>query len=218
MPRLYVFADEAGCFEFSKKQNVSKYFILCTISMASCDLSHSLLDLRRRLIWEQHPVGDYFHATTDKQAVRDAVYDVLMGHDFKIHATIMEKSKAQPQVRASRPTFYQYGWYYHFRHVAPKVIPNDMELLTTAATLGTSKERASFSSAVESVMGQVGGGRLWKTNFSPAAADPCVQAADYCAWALQRKYERNDCRSYDIIKDRIIHEYDLWSHGKTHYY
>lgn len=218
MPRLFVFADEAGCFEFSKKQNVSKYFILCTISMESCELSHSLLELKRRLIWEQKPVGDHFHATTDKQAVRDEVYNVLMKHDFKIHATVMEKTKAQPHTRATKPTFYQYGWYYHFRHVAPKVLPANMELLMTAASLGTAKERASFSGAVDSVMTQIGGGKAWKTHFCPAANDPCVQAADYCAWAIQRKWERQDVRSYDIIKDRIIHEYDLWSHGNTHYY
>lgn len=58
----------------------------------------------------------------------------------------------------------------------------------------------------------------WKTDFCPANADPCLQVADYCAWAIQRKYEKGDDRSYVLIKDRISYEYELWAHGKKHYY
>lgn len=58
----------------------------------------------------------------------------------------------------------------------------------------------------------------WMTDFCPASADPCLQVADYCAWAIQRKWERDDPRSYDLISDRITYEYDLWSHGNTHHY
>ena len=58
----------------------------------------------------------------------------------------------------------------------------------------------------------------YRTDFCPAAADPCLQVADYCAWALQRKWERNDLRSYNLISDRITYEYDLWSRGDKHHY
>jgi len=62
--------------------------------------------------------------------------------------------------------------------------------------------------------------KRWKTDFMPCAADPCLQVADYCAWAVQRKWESGgqDIRSYDLIKDRITYEYDLWGKGNTHYY
>lgn len=57
-------------------------------------------------------------------------------------------------------------------------------------------------------------------NFCPAAADPCLSVVDYCAWAIQRKWESagKDIRSYDLIKDRITYEYDLWEHGNVHHY
>jgi hypothetical protein len=32
------------------------------------------------------------------------------------------------------------------------------------------------------------------------------------------KWEREDTRSYDLIKDRVTREYDLWKRGATHYY
>ncbi len=217
MARLYIFADEAGDFEFSRKHNVSRYFILCTVSMHSCGVASELLDLRRELAFEGLPLGEYFHCTTDQQAVRDRVFEVICRHDFQIQATIMEKSKAQPQVRSSRPRFYQYGWYYHFRHGTAALIKPAPDLLVTAATIGTKKERASFLAAIKDVMQQTVPGKH-TTNFCPAAADPCVQVADYCAWAIQRKWERNDQRSYDLVQDRITYEYDLWRRGTEHYY
>jgi hypothetical protein len=219
VPRLYVFADEAGCLEFSRGRNVSKYFILCTVSLKSCAVGHSLQELRRELAWRKMELGDYFHATEDKQAVRDEVFATICQHDFRIQALVMEKSKAQPHVRSSRARFYQYGWYYHFKHVAPKILDANSEIMVTTASIGTKKERASFENAVDDVMKQTVRNRAgWATNFCPAAAEPCLQVADYCAWAIQRKWERNDTRSYDLIKDRMVHEYDLWQRGTQHYY
>jgi hypothetical protein len=30
----------------------------------------------------------------------------------------------------------------------------------------------------------------------PHMSDPCLQVADYCTWAIQRKWERGDERSH----------------------
>ncbi len=217
MPRLFIFADEAGDFDFSRRPKASRYFILCTVSMHSCHIADELLALRRELAWNSEDLGEYFHCTTDKQAVRDKVFNAICQHDFLIQATVMEKSKAQPHVRKSRPRFYQYGWYYHFKHGTSEVVARNTELLVTTAAIGTKKERASFSAAIDDVMRQTIQSK-WATDFCPASADPCLQVADYCAWAIQRKWERDDTRSYVLIQDRISYEYDLWSHGDKHYY
>jgi Protein of unknown function (DUF3800) len=218
MARLFVFADEAGCMEFSRKQNVSRYFIATTVSMASCHVGDALIKLRRELAWSKHALGDYFHATEDKQAVRNEVYKLLCSHDFTIQATIFEKSKAQPQVRVSRTRFYQHAWYYHFKFVAAKTVGGAAELMVVTANFGTHKEKMTFSSAVEDVLRQTLPKVQYTANFCPASVDPCLTVADYCAWAIQRKWERGDTKSYDLIKDRITHEYDSWSRGTTHYY
>ncbi len=139
MSRLHVFADEAGCLTFEKKTNVSRYFILCTILMRDCSVGNALLDLRRRLAWDGAALGEYFHASTDKQQVRDAVFATICEHDFSIQATIMEKSKAQPHIRAEKPRFYQFGWFYHFKFGVSRRIPSNVEALVTAAAIGTRK-------------------------------------------------------------------------------
>lgn len=217
--RKYLFADESGDFEFSLKSNVSRYYIICTVTCNACDIGNTLLELRRRRAWEKAPLGDYFHACEDKQVIRDAVFRLLADSDFQIDATIMEKRKAQRQVRENNATFYRYGWFYHFRNVARRIFdePNT-ELLITTASVGTRKQQAAFASVVNDVVQQVAARNSWSTYFCPAAPDPCLQVADYCAWAIQKKWERRDVRSYDLIRAKIRREYDLWAHGKKTYY
>jgi hypothetical protein len=60
MARKFVFADEAGCFTFSRGANVSRYFILCTVVMDDCSIGNDLLELRRELVWKNAKLGDYF--------------------------------------------------------------------------------------------------------------------------------------------------------------
>jgi len=188
--------------------------------MDECPVATDLFELRRRLAWDGFELGDYFHASTDKQPVRDEVFKVITQRPFTIQATIMEKCKAQPQVCRSKPRFYQYGYFYHFKHGASKQLTKNSEALVTTACLGTKKERIAFYGAVNDVMNQTANAKKWKTDFMPCHADPCLQVADYCAWAIQRRWESGDkdVRSYDLIKDRITFEYDLWSHGNTRYY
>lgn len=71
---------------------------------------------------------------------------------------------------------------------------------------------------LDDVMRQTIKAARWAVEFRPSYCDPCLQVADYCAWAIQRKWERADTRSYDMIKHMITREYDLWSHGTKLYY
>lgn len=220
MIRKYVFADESGCMTFKRGDGASKYFIVCTITTRSCDVAHSLLALRRRLVWDQVSLGDYFHAAKDANPLREAVFAEMLSHDFSVQATIMEKSKAQPQVRAAPHQLYKYGWYYHFKNSIAKDIRSRDELHITTATIGTKKGQAAFTSAVNDVARQCMpiSRQQWRTDFCPASADPCLQVADYCSWAIQRKWEKGDGSWHDLIRDRISYEFDLWSHGTHHFY
>jgi len=216
--RKFVFADEAGDFAFKRGFNISRYFILCTVTLDSCDLGESLLALRREMSWERKPLGDYFHATTDAQETRDRVFDLISTQDFRVDATVLEKSKAQVHIRAEDTTFYKYAWFYHFKHVAQYMALPSEELLLTAASIGTKKKRVAFMDAVNDVITQTNSRTNCRSAFCAAQADPCLQIADYCTWAIQRKWERGDSRTYDLIKPLIKTDYDLWAVGTKHYY
>jgi hypothetical protein len=218
MATRFVFADEAGDFTFKRKQGASKYFLLCTVSTYSCTPSSDLLNIRRELCADGESDRDKLHATSDLQATRDAVFRRLERHVFRVDATILEKSKAQPQTHVDEPTFYRYAWFYHFKHVAPFLLRDTERLHITAAAIGEKKTKAAFKLALNNVLQQLIPREKWECSFMDSAKDPMLWVADYCAWAIQRKWERGDDRSHLLIKEKISTEFDLWAVGKTHYY
>ena len=193
-------------------------FILTTVSIGDHSIATDLLDLRRDLAWNGVGLRGEFHATEDKQLVRDAVFNVLQRHSFRIDATIVDKSKTQPHLRPTQERFYHYAWYYHMKYITPRIASISDELLMIAASVGIKKKRAAFHAAIKDVMDQVSPTKAMETAFWPAAVDPCLQVADYCSWAIQRKWESQDTRPYDLIKDKILTEYDLFRSGMTTYY
>jgi hypothetical protein len=44
--------------------------------------------------------------------------------------------------------------------------------------------------------------KSYQAAFWPAESDPCLQIADYVTWAVQRKYQQQDERSYELIEDK----------------
>jgi hypothetical protein len=58
----------------------------------------------------------------------------------------------------------------------------------------------------------------WEICFMDSVLDPMLWAADYCAWAVQRKWGVNDDRSHKLIAHAIQTEFDLWKFGDKRYY
>lgn len=218
MPRISVFADESGNFDFSGKQGASRYFILTTIACPSFEVGDALLRLRREIAWEGHGTDSEFHATTDTQAVRDRVFAVLQEHEFRIDTTILEKAKANPHTRSTEDRFYKLAWWLHMKHVAPRIVRARDELFVVGASLGVKKKRAVMHNAVKDVIRQVSPTTNFRTASWNAYSEPCLQVADYCCWALSRKWEKGDDRSYVLIQNKIRSEFDVFRSGRTLYY
>lgn len=218
MPQTHIFADEAGDFKFERKVGASKYFILTTVRMDECDVGDELLDLRRSMVRRGIPIGDKFHASSDLQAVRDEVFAVIGKHDLRVDSTILEKSKSQAHCRVDEPTFYKYAWYYHAKYIVPRQKHKDVDVLLCAAALETKTGKAAFKSAFNEAIQQATINNRWTTEFRPSVADPCLWVADYCGWAVQRKWEMEDLRSHKLINSMIRSEFDLWRTGKVHHY
>lgn len=192
--------------------------MICTLSTEDCTLAADLLSLRRELIAAGESERNKLHATTDSQPVRDRVFEILGDHKFRVDTTLLEKSKAQPQTRLDEPTFYQYAWYYHFKHIGQQIMRGADKTLIMAAALGSKRTRAAFKQAVNNTIQQIVPRDRWEVGFMESSQEPMLWAADYCAWAVQRKWEREDLRSYSLIEKKISTEFDLWKHGVRHFY
>lgn len=218
MSLVYIFGDESGNFDFSNSEGASRYLIITTVTVQDCSIGDDLLELKRQLHWEGYEVKDHFHATDDRQAVRDRVFDLLGQRDFRIDATLLEKAKTEPQLAQDDALFYKTAWFLHLKHLVPKVVGAGDEVFLVAASMKTKGKRASAHGALKDVMNQVAHPGRYVVASWRASTDPCLQVADYCCWAIQKKWEKEDNRSHVLIADKIRSEYDIFAVGSKRYY
>jgi Protein of unknown function (DUF3800) len=216
MSDRYVFADEAGNFDFSTNPGASRYFVLCTVTAEHCEIGNQLLALRRDLGWRGLHLDRVFHASHDAQDVRNEVFTLLADMDCSVDATVLEKRKAQPHLR-DEASLYRMAWYLHFKYLARTMRSSD-RVFVAASSLGTKKARGALHTAVDEVVRQLSPCRSHRVAFWPNESDPCLQVADYCTWAIQRKWERQDARSHELIAPKIRSEFDVWQPGEITYY
>jgi hypothetical protein len=222
LARVYLLADEAGNFDFRRRAGATSYFVLCTIRLDESSvggISARCLELRRELAWQGIALDSTFHATTDKQLVRDEVFRLIARESFRIDATILEKCKTVPHLQRDPDRFYKTAWHFHFKFVRPKIAGARDELLVVAASLGTKKKKRALRIGLEDVVWQSSRAPMCEVACWPAMSDPCLQLADYCTWAIQRKWESGgvDDRSYNLIAPKIATEYELFRNGAPHY-
>ena len=216
--RTHIYADESGNFDFTNGPGASRYFILASVAVTGHAAETALLELRRELAWAGEPLPAGFHATNDKQRVRDRVFAIIARHNFRVDATILEKRKANPRTRATAARFYRFAWYTHLAGLAPALSSTSDELLVIAAAIGTGDMRTGLYSEIGIAERNIAPASSIRAAMWPAATSPLLQVADYCAWALRRKWERADNRAYDLINDKIATEYDVFQRGTTTYY
>jgi hypothetical protein len=150
-----------------------------------------------------HPLHEGFHATEDRQAVRDQVYGLLAQKAIRFDATIYTKSKVYDSVKKNPAYFYKWAWYYHLRYILPRIVPKDETPFIGMATLGTHKRRALMAEAIRDVVNQCLPGRKITPAYWSSASHPCLQAADYYTWAVGRLHEGGDPRPFDTVKHQV---------------
>lgn len=227
---LYIFIDESGNFDFTPTG--TKYFALTAVStLVPLKDRVNLLGLRYNLL-DKGFDQECFHATEDKQEVRDLVYQELKKlDDFEVDAIIAQKNKANPslytqldtrsdiRIVRSEERFYdkisQLLLQYIFRRHEDK--DSIDRIVVVLGSLFTKKKRGYILKSLKQYL---------KTNFKKpfyiyfhsTAADINCQIADYCGWAVYVIAERNEKRPWAEIKDKIKSHFDVFARGTTVYY
>lgn len=218
MARHYLFADESGNTDFSRRRGATRYFATGTahflgdsaLAAVRADLSR----LRTDLAWAGAAGFGEFHASEDSQRVRDAVFDVLRGHAFVADVTLFEKVKTKPHERLDDAAFFGFAWGEHFARLARDVCTPADELLIVVAAVGTQRLRAAIRRSLEQAPWPV----VPRLVFAPAASDPALQVADYATWAAMRAAEREDPRALAQIDAKVRSRVDALRRRRTHYY
>jgi len=217
---LHVSLDESGDFTFSARG--SKYFVFAVAWTYDPEpLAKALNGLRFSLNKLGHGL-EAFHATEDKQANRDAVVRHLAADaNWKFAAAVIEKSKVNPSIRD------ELRFYPKFASTVLKfVLRGCVEVGTSRVIVYTDrlpvqKKKRAVEKAIKTTCREECGSSMPFEVYHHHRASNCwIQVVDYCSWAVFKKWERGDSRTYDQIRSRIqAPELPVFAAGdQTHYY
>lgn len=178
------------------------------------NLKHSLYvtppddaEIRRRFQNER------FHASEDPLSVRKMVFDLIRKHMrwLQVRAIVLEKVDIDAKHRTEE-WLYENLYFYLYRSILERsgwisktevlqlmIDMTDDKRMRDATIRGIRNAEKIFGAPSSSPVYHISSFR-----------HPFLQLADYFCWAIYRKYEIGDFRSYELIKDAIEDEWRLY--------
>ncbi len=205
MPTLHIHLDEAGDWNFNPKG--SPYFIItATWTFDPGPLARALTDLRYSLIRSGLSL-EGFHASPDRQVVRDAVVRTMMAHSGwrfasivlekrRIHPTLHDPAKFYPQFAGALLRFILRGS--SGNHATRVLIYADTLPINTRA------KREGVLKAIRVTCSAELAEECQHHAFSHChQSNAWIQVADYCCWGMHRKWANGDPRTYNQLSPRL---------------
>ncbi len=217
--RVYVFLDESGNLDFSSSG--TRYFVLTSVSMKRPFQINDVLDDYKYDCIEYGIEQEYFHCAEDNQHVRDRVFGIIGSHigDLEIHSLIAEKRKTGPSLTVDT-SFYPRMLGYLLRYLLGSPLhANADEVVIVTDTIPLKRRRQTIEKSVKSTLGtMLPTNARYRIVHHDSRSHHGLQVADYCCWAIYRKWERNDQRYYGITNPAVSSEFEIFKIGSTYYY
>lgn len=184
---LHIYLDESGNFTFSPKG--SKYFTFAAAwTYDPLPLAQDLTNLRFSFLKNGMDI-ESFHATDDKQQVRNAVMEILNCHDnWQFASIVVEKAKVYPYLHDPRrfyPEFASKVMRFILRY---RIIESTETVIFFTDTLPVEKYREGTEAAIKrACRAELKKGIQFHSFHHKRASNAWIQVADYCSWAVFRK-------------------------------
>jgi Protein of unknown function (DUF3800) len=218
LPSLHVHVDESGCFGFSPKGSAFYVFgVAWTFDPEP--LASAITRARFSLLKAGFNI-EAFHAHTDRQAHRDLFVKTVVAFDtWNFAALVVEKRKVNPAIRAPE-IFYPRFLSSILRFIFRGTIGQSASSLTIFTdSIPLNKKREAAEKAIKTACRTELKTIPFEIFHHPEQCNNWIQVADYCTWAVARKWERKDTRTYDQLRDRLhAPELDALRNGSTFYY
>jgi hypothetical protein len=235
---LYIFIDESGDFVFSNKG--TNYFILTAVSTFNpLEKREEMMKVRYELLSDGFDL-EYFHATEDKQVVRDKVYATLKNiTNLEVDSVIAEKRKANftlyhdlvidpkrtsgfniKRINVEEKFYKQICetllQYVLHRYINLRSSVSVSKIVVIMDQCLTTKKREFVTKAIKTYIKNKFG-LVPYTYFHSTKSDINSQIADYCCWAMKQKWDDKEMRPFNEIKSSVKSEFDIFKTG-THFY
>lgn len=217
--RVYIFLDESGNFDFSA--NGTRYFLLASVSMCRPFGVYAKLEDYKYDCIENGRDVEHFHCHDDRWAVRNAVFDVIGAHldELRIDCLVVEKRKTRPALQEDE-RLYRWSLGYLLRRVLSyERDAGASEVMVITDTIPVKKKRKAAEKAIHGAVARNQlPGMKYRILHHQSRSHFGLQVADYCCWALFRKWQRGESAWYDRIKPALRSELDVFEAETQHYY
>lgn len=214
---LYIFLDESGNLDFTRKTGATTHYVLAAIHvLAPINTSQKLQQLKYSLLCEGADI-EFFHASEDKQAVRDKVIDQLktMAADIKVNYIYAKKTKTHPKYQ-NNVAFYALLGKTLLKYIASYKANGYDKIVIVFDKALTKREQKGFLGEVKPELKKIG--KPYNIYFHQTLSDFNGQIADYFAWAKYVALERSEMRPSMALSDIAVSEFDIFSRGVKEWY
>lgn len=207
---LYIFLDEAGNLDFSK--NGSRYFVLGGITKERPFHAYRELTEFKYDQVERGTALEYFHASENAQAVRNGVFDIIQKNlgGVDVDAIIVEKQKVDATLRNEE-------------QFIPKVLGTLLreilkhyplaelaEVIVFTDSLPVQRKRGAVEKGVKvTLAAMLPKDVRYRVLHHTSKSNMDLQIADYCTWAIYRKWNGGDDRSFRRVQAAVRSEWDV---------
>ena len=211
---LYIFLDEAGNLDFSR--NGTRYFVLAGVAKERPFHAYKeLTELKYNLV-ERGMGLEYFHAAEDNQTTRNQVFDIIEKNlaDVAVDSIIVEKQKVAAALHADE-------------HFYPKVLGTLLreilkqyplaefaEVIVFTDSLPVLRKRGAVEKGVKMTLAAMLPATVrYRVLHHASKSNLDLQIADYCTWAIYRKWNSQDVRSFRRVQAAVRREWDVLQAG-----
>lgn len=171
-------------------------------------LALDLLLLRFRLLKQGWNL-ERFHATNDHPKVREAVVQiVLKDSTWRFAAVVVQKNKVPPKDRNHLGSFYTRFATMPLRFLlrGPVRQPAHKILIYTDRTPSQIERRLTEKAIKYACAREIPTDLPFYVYNHASSSNSWLQVADYCAWAIARKWEVGDESTYLRLRPRLARE------------
>ena len=211
---LYIFLDEAGNLDFSR--NGTKYFVLGGITKERPFHAYKELTELKYDQVERGTALEYFHASENAQAVRNRVFDIIEKNlaGVAVDAIIVEKPRVDAALREEAQFFPKVLGTLLREILKHYPLAEFAEVIVFTDSLPVQRKRAAVEKGVKMTLAAMLPATVrYRVLHHASKSNLDLQIADYCTWAIYRKWNAQDGRSLRRVQAAVRREWDVLQAG-----
>jgi hypothetical protein len=211
---LYIFLDEAGNLDFSR--NGTRYFVLAGVAKERPFQAYKMLTELKYDLVERGMGLEYFHAAEDNQATRNQVFDIIENNlaAMAVDSIIVEKQKVAAALHADEQ-FYPKVLGTLLREILKQYPLSEFaEVIVFTDSLPVLRKRGAVEKGVKITLAAMLPDTVrYRVLHHASKSNMDLQIADYCTWAIYRKWNSQDARSFKRVQAAVRREWDVLQAG-----